>query len=324
MLVEKRMRTRSFDYSNILKNRELMLGLMVSLFFIIFAIFIENFFSFTNVKSMFTGATHEMFLASGILLVIITAGIDLSVGSILALTSVITCSLLASGTPVFLSLTMGLGSSILLGAINGVGVGYLRIPSFIMTLAMMSIARGTATVATSGYEITNLPASFKQLTSDTFLTVPSYIFISILVLIALDLALRFWKPLTSIYYIGLNEEASKLSGINTRLLLTLVYSVSGLLAGIAAIIVSSKSGMGYSGFGLSTELNAITAAVIGGASLNGGKGTILGACLGVLFLSMINNGFILAGINPNWQWFVNGAILILFLAMHRYSETYGK
>jgi len=302
-----------------LNNRELTLFIIVSLTFVILSFSINSFFSADNIRSIFAGSSFSLLLASGLTLVIITAGIDLSVGSMLALTSVFTCSLLSMQIPTLVAVPLGMIFSLLLGAINGIGVAYLRIPSFIVTLAMLSVARGIATVWTSGYEITNLPISFRLIGNASLFNIPVYILIIIAFLVVLDLLLRYWKPLNVIYYIGLNQEASRLSGIKVAPTLVAVYAISGLLAGLAAILISAKSGMGYAGYGVGTELTAITAAVIGGANLNGGKGSIFGACLGVIFLAMINNGFILAGINPNWQWFVNGIILIIFLCVNAFT-----
>ncbi|WP_413730032.1 ABC transporter permease [Sodalis sp. RH22] len=301
---------------NIMENREVSLFIIVMITFILFSISLNNFFSFDNIRSIFAGSTFALLLASGLALVIITAGIDLSVGAMLSLTSVFTCTLLSSGIPTLVAVPAGLFFSVILGGINGLGVAWLKIPSFIVTLAMFSVARGVATVWTSGYQITNLPTSFLEIGSASVLNIPLYILIIILFIAFIDLLLRYWKPLHIIYYIGLNEEASRLSGMKVARTLIAVYAFSGLFSGIAAILISAKSGMGYAGYGLGSELNAITAAVIGGANLNGGRGSVFGACLGVIFLAMVNNGFILAGINPNWQWFINGVILILFLVIN--------
>jgi len=144
--------------------------------------------------------------------------------------------------------------------------------------------------------------------------------ILLLIIVAIFTTLSFSYPG---FFSEMNLESITMGFIGESFIalgmLVAVYAISGLLAGLAAILISAKSGMGYAGYGVGTELTAITAAVIGGANLNGGKGSIFGACLGVIFLAMINNGFILAGINPNWQWFVNGIILIIFLCVNAFT-----
>lgn len=168
---------------------------------------------------------------------------------------------------------------------------------------------------TSGWELTGLPDGYIAIGQAELFDIPIYIYAVFILLLGFDLLLRFWKPLHNAYYVGHNAKAAELSGIHSKLITMSGYAICSTLAGIAAIIVSSKVRMGYAGFGIGAELIGIAAAVIGGASFFGGHGTILGACLGVIFLSIINNGFVLAGFNPNWQHVISGVTLVLFLAI---------
>jgi len=304
----------------LLKSREMTLVFIVAGTFILFSLAMPAFLTFDNLRSISAGMGYELLLASGMCLILILSGIDLSVGSVLALTSVVIALMLRNGVPVMLGIMGGLALSCALGTINGIGVAYLRIPPFIVTLGMLSIARGLATVLTSGYELTGLPDSYIAIGQAELFNIPIYIYVVLVIVVVFDLLLRFWKPLHNAFYVGHNIEAAELSGIHTKLIIMSGYAIISTLAGIAAIIISAKIRMGYAGFGQGAELTAIASAVIGGASFFGGYGTVLGACLGVVFLAIVNNAFVLAGLNTNWQYVISGVTLVLFLAINAISR----
>jgi ribose transport system permease protein len=243
--------------------------------------------------------------------VLILWGIDLSVGAVLALTSVITAMLLRAGLSVPLSVVLGLLCALAAGALNGICVARLKIAPFIVTLAVMSVARGTALVLSSGYFLSGLPESYKYISEGTFIGFPIPYFVVLLVLVILHLLLKNWKFLNQAFYVGTNPQSAVLSGINANLVTFVGYLISSLMAGIAAIFMSSKLAMGFSQFGQLAELRAIAAAVIGGASFTGGSGSILGATLGVVLIAIISNGFVLLNGSPNWQQAVSGIILLV-------------
>lgn len=308
-------------FKKIFKSREFSLALIVTGAFIGLSLLSPTFLTYDNLRSITSGMGYELLLASGMSLVLILAGIDLSVGSVIALTSVVGTLLLKENWfPVWFSVLLILGFAGMLGGINGFGVSVLQIPPFIVTLGMFSIARGVAIVISGGNQITGLPESFTAIADTEWLGVPAFIVVIVLLLFVFDLLLRYWKPLNNAFYIGNNLKAAELSGIQVKWIIFSGYLIIGVLAGVASITISAQTRMGYAQFGMGAELNAIAAAVIGGSSLMGGAGSVLGACLGVLFLAIINNGFVLLGFNINWQYVINGGTLLLFIAINAYQR----
>lgn len=313
--------TEPFQIKDLFKSREFNLVVIVLGAFTVLSLISPSFLTYDNLRSITSGMGHELLLASGMALVLILAGIDLSVGSMIALTSVIGALLIKeSGFPVWLSVILIFCLAGILGGFNGAGVAILGIPPFIVTLGMFSIARGVAIVISGGNQITGLPEGFIAIADTQWFGIPAFIIVMLGLLTVFDLLLRFWKPLHNAFYIGTNREAAELSGIQTKRVIFSGYVILGGLAGIAAITISAQTRMGYAQFGVGAELNAIAAAVIGGSSLMGGSGSVLGACLGVVFLAIVNNGFVLLGLDINWQYVINGATLLLFLTINAYQQ----
>lgn len=296
----------------VFRSREMSLFLIVAATFVfLWAVKGEIFFSMRNFEGIATGMIYDLFMAAGMTIVLILWGIDLSVGAILALTSVITAMLMRSGLGIPLSVFLGLLSALLGGAFNGYFVSKLKMAPFIVTMAVMSIARGIALVLSSGYFISGLPASYSMISEGRLGGVPIPYIVVIITLIVMDLLLKNWKFLNQAFFVGTNPQAAILSGINVAKVTMVGYLISALMAGFAAIFMSSKLAMGFSQFGQLAEQRAIAAAVIGGASFTGGSGSILGATLGVILIAIINNGFVLLNGSPNWQQAVSGIILLV-------------
>ncbi len=281
----------------------------------------NQFLTKTNLSTVTIGMTYDLLMASGMTLVLILGGIDLSVGSILGLTGVVTTLLMKDyGYPIPIAILLGLGVACLCGAINGFGVARLKLAPFIVTLGMMSVARGVATVLTQGYFVSPLPSGYLNIGQGAIAGIPYPILFVIPTLLIFDYLLRNWKPLNQMFYIGSNPPAARLSGIRVAWLTFFGYVISGLMAGIAAIFMTSRLAMGFFQFGLGSELTAIAASVIGGASLTGGTGNIMGTFLGVFLLALIRNGFVLLQGDPNWQNVVSGAILVTALMVDAYRR----
>jgi ribose/xylose/arabinose/galactoside ABC-type transport system permease subunit len=299
-------------FKGISRSRESSLFLIIIAAFLLLALLKGSIFlSLKNFEGITTGITYDLLMAAGMTVVLILWGIDLSVGAVLALTSVITAMLLRAGVSIPLSVALGLLCSLGAGALNGFCVSRLKIAPFIVTLAVMSIARGTALVLSSGYFLSGLPESYTRISEGTFIGLPIPYFVVLFVLVVLHLLLKNWKFLNQSFYVGTNPQAALLSGISANLVTFVGYLISSLMAGIAAIFMSSKLAMGFSQFGQLAELRAIAAAVIGGASFTGGSGSILGATLGVILIAVISNGFVLLNGSPNWQQAVSGVILLV-------------
>lgn len=304
----------------LLKGRTTTLALLVLVLSMILSLLSPHFLTQTNLTTVATVIIYDLLLAAGMTLVLVLGGIDLSVGSILGLTAVVTTLALQSGVAIPIAIVLGLSLAALCGAINGIGVAYLRIAPFVVTLAMMSIARGIATVLTSGYFVSGLPEGYLAIGQGRLMGIPYPVFFVIGTLLVFHLLLKNWKPLNQSYYVGSNRDAARLSGVRVARLTFFGFVISGLMAGIAAIFMTSRLAMGFFQFGLGSELTAIAAAVIGGASLTGGTGNILGTFFGVLLLAIINNGFILLNGSPNWQNVVSGGILVTALVVDAYRR----
>lgn len=302
------------------RTREAALVLLVAATTGALALAEPKFLHASNLLSVGTGMIYDLPIAAGMTLVMILGGIDLSVGAVLGLTGVMTALCLRAGAAVPVALLAGFATAGAAGAINGLLVARFNVAPFIVTLGTMSMARGAATVLTSGYFLSGLPAEYIVIGRGQLLGLPFPIYVVILLLVGFDLLLKRWKPLHDAFYAGHNAAAASLSGINVRGLLLAGYLVSALLAGVAAVFMTSRLAMGYARFGELAELRAIAAAVLGGASFSGGTGSILGSALGVLLLAVILNGFVLLKLSVYWQGVVSGGILVVAIAVDAYRR----
>lgn len=268
-----------------------------------------------NLVSIATGMVYDLPLAMAATLVLVVGGIDLSLGAVLALSSVVTTLSMRAGAPIPLAILGGLATAAAVGALNGLLVTRFRLAPFIVTLGTMSLARGAAVVLTSGYMVAGLPPAFLALGRERFLLLPVAIWIVAALLVAGHMLLLRYRPLHDAFYVGQNREAARLSGVRADAVTALVYVMSALLAAVAALFMSSRLGMGYARFGELAELRAIAAAVLGGASFSGGAGSILGSALGVLLLALIQNGFVLLNLSIHWQNVATGLVLLLAISI---------
>lgn len=275
----------------------------------------ELFYARSNIQAIFSNLSYDLLLACGMTFVIILGGIDLSVGSILAFVGVIVTLMLQKGTSVVVALLTGIAISILAGTLNGVLIAKFNMAPFVTTLGTMSILRGICFVLTSGYFIVNLPESYTNIARGSLLGIPNKIFISISIMIILALLSTRNLNFKQMYYVGANQRAAFLSGIPAVRTITLGYAISGMMAGIAAILMTSSLGMGQAGFGLGFEMRAISAAVIGGANMHGGEGSFLGTALGVILVALVNNIFIMFNGSPNWSGAISGIMLVVAVAI---------
>jgi ribose transport system permease protein len=250
-------------------------------------------------------------LAIGMTLVIITAGIDLSVGSIVAISAYLTADLMARDVPIALSIIAGIGCGLLAGALNGVLITKGKLPPFIVTLGTMSLLRGLVLVYSQGTPVYGVPPGFKSLIAGHLLGVPIPVLIAAVIAILAYLTLQYTPFGQQVIAIGGNEEAARLSGINVQLRLISVYMISGLLAGVAALILTARLGAAEPISGTGYELNAIAAAVMGGASLAGGQGSILGTIVGALIMGALQNGLTLNNVPSFYQQVAVGAVIIV-------------
>jgi ribose transport system permease protein len=252
-------------------------------------------------------------IAVGQLLVILTAGIDLSVGSVLGLSGAVTAQLLVAGMVAPVAILVGLGIGGGLGVVNGLLVTRFKLPPFIATLGMLGIARGVVLVITDAKTVqgNGLPDAFQSIANGTILGMPN------LLIIAVAVTLAVWFMLTRtvfgryIYAVGSNPESARLAGVPVAMVTVSVYAISGLLAGLGGVLLTSRLGAGIPTAGTGFELNAIAACVIGGASLFGAKGSALGAAAGALIMGVLNNGGNLLAINAFYLQIAIGILILV-------------
>lgn len=260
-------------------------------------------------------------IAIGMTFVIITLGIDLSVGSILALAAVVASSLAqvpddgmkypGLDLPIIIAVLAGLAVGAGMGFANGFLISKFKIAPFIATLGMMSVARGLALIYSDGRPISNLEKPYDWIGQGSIIGIPTPIVIFALVAIIAQMVLNYTRFGRYVYAIGGNEQAARVSGIRIPRMTIVIYTISGLLAGLSGVILSARIGSGNPQLGTGIELDAITAAVIGGTSFKGGIGTIWGTIIGAMIIGIINNGLNLLNVSPFMQLVVKGLIIIL-------------
>lgn len=271
-----------------------------------------NFFTLNNLLNILRQAAPTLIVAVGMTLVITTAGIDLSVGSMLALVAVLTAMSLGAGWPIGLVILAMLGLGLGVGFANGYFTAYQTIPAFIVTLATLSIVRGSAQLLTQGYSVPIDPNSaFLELGRGRLGPVPIPVILALLVVVAGYVLLNHTRFGTYVTGIGSNEEGVRRAGVNVRGVKTTVYMLSGLLAAVGGMVTAARLASGSSYSGVAFELQVIAAVIVGGTNLFGGEGRIAGTVLGTLLLAMIGNGLILMRISPFYQQIIEGAIILL-------------
>lgn len=275
------------------------------------------FLTTSNLLNVLVQAAVVSVLAAGVNFAILTGGIDLSVGSLLGLVGVLIAAVYKATGSVFLALATGLVLGFGLGLFNGAMVSAGRIPSFIATLGTMSIARGLAFVFTQGRPISTFPASFRALGAGEIGGIPIPIIVVLVVYLVAHYVLTQTPFGRAIYAIGSNEDAARLSGVNVGWYKTAAFGVSGLLAGLAAIMFTGRINSAHPLAGDGYELDAIAAVVIGGTSLSGGEGRVLGTLVGALIMGVIRNGLNLLMVDSYWQQVVIGAVIVVAVLLDR-------
>lgn len=273
------------------------------------------FLSASNIRTTLIGLACNGIIAIGMTLALVSGGFDLSVGAIMGLSACLTVVFAGMGLNVWFAAILALVVCIGVGLLTGTLIGRVGLNPFITTLGIQQIARGAVFVLTAGSSL-SLPAgadinSFKKLGQSSILGIPVIVVIFIIMAVLGDFLVKKSSAAMKVFYIGSNEKAAILSGINAKKVKQMVYIITATLAAVAGILTSARFGVATSNTGAGSEMTVISAAVIGGASLTGGKGTILGAVVGVIMLSVISNALVLFNVDVNWQSLISGAILIL-------------
>ena len=293
-----------------------------------FGLIAESFFTVQNFSIIAQQASINIVLAAGMTFVILTGGIDLSVGSVLALCTVVGATIMVRedlspwmSIPLALLACMATGAAC--GAINGWVCEKWKLPSFIVTLGMLNVASGLARVVSDNSTITGLPQAFVDFGNQIYFGVlPSIFLIAIVVILIGWFILRFTVFGRFVFAIGTNEEAVRLSGHNPRVFKIAVFTISGLTAGIAAMVFLLRLNVGSPIAGIGYELNAIAAVIIGGTSLSGGKGSIIGTLVGACILQVLATGLQLLGAEDNVKPIVIGTVIVLAVVLDTYRNRY--
>ena len=293
------------------------IAIAFALLLAILAVLSPPFATASNLFNIARQVSINAILAAGMTFVILTAGIDLSVGSVLAYSGAIMAGVLAVNLPLLVGIGAGLALGALLGLVNGVIITRGKVQPFIATLAMLTMARGATLVYTDGRPITGLPDAFVWLGEGDLGWIPVPVVIMVIVFVIGHLLLTQTVLGRYVYAIGGNEEAARLSGVNVTAYKTLVYGISGLLAAVSAIILTARLNSAQPTAGSGYELDAIAAVVLGGTTLAGWEGSVGGTLLGAFIIGVINNGLNLLNVSAFFQQVVKGAVILFAVLLDR-------
>ena len=275
----------------------------------------DRFLDWENFRNVGRQISINAIIATGMTFVIIIGGIDLSVGAVMALAMTVSASIVLAGGSLLLAMAAALGTGAAFGLFNGLLIARVRLPAIIVTLATMEIPRGLALLATGGYPQTGLPESYGALGRGSIVGMQTPTLVMIVVVIAGTLLLRYHVVGRYFYAIGGNPTAARFSGIPVARCQILAYTLSGLTAALAGLVLSSRLMSGQPNAGIGYELDAIAAVVLGGAAITGGRGSVLGTLIGALTLGVINNGLNLLNVSPYLQMVMKGVVLLTAISL---------
>lgn len=271
----------------------------------------DQFLTRENLGNIGRQVSINAIIATGMTLVIITGGVDLSVGAVMTLAMTLGAGAMLAGISVPLAIALALLIGVACGAVNGALIAYARLPAIIVTLATMEIPRGVALLYTGGYPLANLPAAFGPVGRGEILGIHVPTLLMIAVVVGGHVFLTRFVAGRAFYALGGNEEAARLAGVPVRRYKLLAYTLCGLTAALAGVVLSSRLMSGQPNAGIGFELDAIAAVVLGGTAITGGRGSVVGAIIGAITLGVLNNGLNLMGVSPYTQKILKGLIILL-------------
>jgi ribose transport system permease protein len=302
----------------LLRGMTSLIGLLAIVF--VLAVTSPVFLTVSNLMNILVQVAVVAVIAAGSTAVILTGGIDLSVGAVMALSGVLSAGVMRGTGDPFTASLVCIGVGLSCGLLAGLMVTVGRMPPFVATLSLMSIARGLSFIYTGGKPISGFPDSFRFFGAGFIAGMPVMILLTLLVYIVMYIVLKRTPFGRVVYAIGSNEEATRLTGINTSIYKLLVYTVAGLLTGLAALMYVGRINSGHPASGSGYEMDAIAAVVIGGTSLSGGKGKLVGTIIGALIMGVIRNGLNLLNVDPFWQSVVLGVIIAAAVMLDQRSN----
>lgn len=302
---------------SIFKSREVGITLIIIVVSIIITFLNPVFLSRSNLVTTAIGLSADGIIVIGMAIVLASGALDLSVGAVMGLASVTAGGLYLLGMNIWLAVGVALLLGMFCGMINGYFIGKVGLNPFITTLAAMGMARGASYILTQGspLSIGKVPKSFEFIGGGRLFGIPSIVIIFVILAVITDFMTRRSEPLRKVFYIGGNEKAAVLSGINVPRVKMSIFIMTALFASIAGILTLSRFHVATPTTGIGAELRAISGAVIGGVSLRGGEGTVLGGVLGIILINIINNALVLLNVSVYWQDFVGGFILLLAVSI---------
>jgi ribose transport system permease protein len=295
---------------------EIGVGLSLLILFVALSFASPYFLTGRNIINVLYQISSIGILAVGMTFIIVTGGIDLSIGSIFEISGWIMCYMILNGNPVQ-GIALGMGVALVCGLVNGLLIAYVHLSPMIVTLGTMSIYHGLIYIISDSRPVSNLPRYLKDFDSFAIINLPTYVWIVILIFVLGQLFLSFTKPGRMLYAIGSNDQAARYSGITVSLYMVAPYVLMGAMCLIAAFVQSAHLLAIDPNAGTNMNLDAIAAVVIGGTSMSGGKGTILGTLIGVLLMGILRNGLNLLGISSYWQTVAVGSIIIIAISLER-------
>lgn len=313
--------TRGF-LGRLARQREFTLIVMIVLIGLALQLITGRFFTIPNLNAILLGFATSAIIVVGMTGALVSGGFDLSVGSVFAMGGVTAAIALRADVPIPLSIILGVGAGVLAGLVNGLLITKVQINPFITTLGMMGIARGISLAVTEGTTLAGLPSEFYVYGQGKTFDIPNLVLIALSIVLIGDFLMRRSSSFRQIYYVGGNEEAARLSGINVDRVKIAVYTLSGLLAALAGVLSISRFTVADPGTGMGEELRIIAACIIGGCSLRGGKGTVIGGLFGLIFVGFINNGLILLRVPVYWQQLSMGVVLLLAVGFDTLSQRW--
>ncbi|SNT10330.1 monosaccharide ABC transporter membrane protein, CUT2 family [Anaerovirgula multivorans] len=288
---------------------------LMFLIFLFLGVSLRNpdFINAQSISTVLKGSVLYIFLAVGMTFVLLTGGIDVSVGAILGISAAISATMIRDGSSVILSVALAITIGLIIGLINGIGVAVVKVPPIIMTLGTLGIIRGIMIIYTNGRWVENLPDSFKMASQASFGPLNVYFLLAVITVILVQLYFSKTKKGKYFAAIGDNIEGSVLVGIPVNKMIIIAYAISGLCASIAGVIFTSQVGFVTSNTGLDIEMVAIAACVLGGVSLSGGIGSVVGASIGAIIMTAINSALIFLKVPSFWNKFIQGLLLIIIV-----------
>jgi ribose transport system permease protein len=309
-------------FMRLIRAREFTLVVMIIAIGIALQLITGRFFTVPNLNAISLGFATSAVIVVGMTMALVSGGFDLSVGSVFAMGGVVVAIALRADLPIPLAMALGVGAGVLAGFVSGLLITKVQINPFITTLGMLGIARGISLAITEGRTLAGLPDAFYVFGQGRTADIPNLILIALAAILIGDVLMRRSAAFRQIYYVGGNEEAARLSGINVDRVKIGVYTASAALAALAGVLSVSRFTVADPGTGMGEELRIIAACIIGGCSLRGGKGTVIGGLLGLIFVGFINNSLILLRVPVYWQQLSMGVVLLLAVGFDTLSQRW--